>query len=89
METLYELESKLKMQLIQQLNLAEMKPEEIKTDAPLFGDGGLGLDSIDALEIIVMLEKHYGIKIKNTDKVKEIFYSVKSLAEFIFQNQKG
>ena len=88
METQQQLEGKLKTQLIRQLNLADMKPEDIKADAPLFGDGGLGLDSIDALEIIVMLEKYYGIKIQNSDKVKSIFYSVSSLAEYISQNQK-
>ncbi|MEP7168632.1 MAG: phosphopantetheine-binding protein [Bacteroidota bacterium] len=84
-----QIEEKLKSQLIEQLNLAEMKPQDIITDAPLFGEGGLGLDSIDALEIIVMMEKHYGIKILNSEKVREIFYSVKTLAEYVFQNQKS
>jgi len=88
METLQQLEEKLKIQLIQQLNLAEIKPENIVSDAPLFGDGGLGLDSIDALEIIVLIEKNYGLKIVNSEKVKEIFYSVRTLADHIYQNQK-
>ena len=88
METQHQLEENLKAQLIQQLNLAEMKPEDIKPEAPLFGEGGLGLDSIDALEIIVLIEKNYGIKILNSEKVKEIFYSVRTLAEYISQNKK-
>lgn len=88
METLQQLEEKLKTQLIQQLNLAEIKPENIVSDAPLFGDGGLGLDSIDALEIIVLIEKNYGLKIVNSEKVKEIFYSVRTLADYIYKNQK-
>ncbi len=88
METVQQIEDKLKTQLVLQLNLVEIKPEEINPEAPLFGESGLGLDSIDALEIIVMLEKHYGIKIQNTENVKNIFYSVTTLAEYIFQKKK-
>lgn len=73
---------KLKTQIIEQLNLAEVKPEDIKPDAPLFGDG-LGLDSIDALELIVLLEKHYGIKIEDPKDGKTIFQSIKTMAEYI------
>ena len=57
-----ELIEKLKRELIEELNLEEVTPEEINPDEPLFGDGGLGLDSIDALEIILILERNYGIK---------------------------
>lgn len=56
-----ELVEKLKTQLIDALNLEEISPEDIDTEAPLFGDEGLGLDSIDALEIILLLDKEYGI----------------------------
>lgn len=73
---------KLKTQIIEQLNLAEVKPEDINPEAPLFGDG-LGLDSIDALELIVLLEKHYGIKIEDPKDGKTIFQSVKTMAEYI------
>lgn len=73
---------KLKTQIIEQLNLAEVKPEDINPDAPLFGEG-LGLDSIDALELIVLLEKHYGIKIEDPKDGKTIFQSVKTMAEYI------
>jgi acyl carrier protein len=79
---------KLKVQIIEQLNLAEVKPGDIQADAPLFGDG-LGLDSIDALELIVLLEKHYGIKIQNPADGKKIFESVRTMAEFIKSNGKA
>ncbi len=84
METLiYE----LKEQIIEALNLEDLTPEQIETDAPLFGDG-LGLDSIDALEIILILEKQYGIRIANPAEAKPIFYSVRTLADYIVQNRK-
>lgn len=81
-----ELIYKLKEQIIDALNLEEMTPEDIENDAPLFGDG-LGLDSIDALELIVLLEKHYGIKLANPAEGKEIFKSVNSIAEFVSKNR--
>lgn len=79
---------KLKGQIIEQLNLVEVKPADIDPKAPLFGSG-LGLDSIDALELIVLLEKHYGIKIKNPADGKQIFESVNSMAEFIKSQGKA
>lgn len=86
--TMEELIEKLKGELIAELNLEETTPADIDAEAPLFGDGGLGLDSIDALEIILILERNYGIKIENPAQGKEIFYSVKTLAEYITANQK-
>ncbi len=83
-----ELIEKLKRELIEELNLEEITPEDINADAPLFGDGSLGLDSIDALEIILILERNYGIKIKNPAEGKQIFYSVRTLANYISENQK-
>jgi len=77
---------KLKEELIEQLNLEDMEPDEIDADAALFGDG-LGLDSIDALEIIVLLEKEYDIKIDDPREGKDIMYSVNSLAKFIESNK--
>ncbi|HAN18036.1 MAG: acyl carrier protein [Bacteroidetes bacterium GWC2_33_15] len=73
---------KIKEQVIEVLNLEEIEPQDIDTDAPLFGDG-LGLDSIDALELIVLLEKHYGIKIEDPKDGKKIFYSIRTIAEYI------
>lgn len=76
------LKEQLKKQLIAQLRLEDITPEEIDVEAPLFGDG-LGLDSIDALEIIVLLEKEYGIKLKDPKQGKEVFQSINSLAAYI------
>jgi len=76
----------LKKQIIEALNLEEMSPEEIETDAPLFGTG-LGLDSIDALELIVLLEKEYGIRLANPAEGKEIFKSVATIAEYVQKNR--
>lgn len=77
---------KLKSELIEQLNLEDMEPDEIDASEPLFGEG-LGLDSIDALEIIVLLEKEYNIKISDPREGKEIMYSVETLAKFITGNR--
>lgn len=77
----------LKKYIIEELNLEDLTPEDIDADAPLFGSG-LGLDSIDALEIILILEKYYGIKLANSAEAKPIFYSVRTLAEYIEQNRK-
>ena len=79
---------KLKTQIIEQLNLAEVKPADIDPDAALFGDG-LGLDSIDALELIVLLEKHYGIKIQDPKDGKTIFQSVRTMAAYIQSQGKS
>lgn len=81
-----ELIETLKGQIITQLNLEGMQPEEIDDDAALFGDG-LGLDSIDALELIVLLEKEYGIKIEDPKEGKKIFHSVTTLADYILANK--
>lgn len=82
-----ELVNELKLQIIEALNLDGMTPEEIDDNAPLFGDG-LGLDSIDALELIVLLEKNYGIKLANPAEGKEVFRSVAVLAEYVAHNRK-
>lgn len=78
----------LKAQIIEQLNLEDMSPINIDADDQLFGDG-LGLDSIDALELIVLLEKHYGIKIEDPKEGQKIFLSVRSIAEFITDYKKA
>lgn len=72
----------LKKKIIEVLNLEDMQPDDIDNDAPLFGEG-LGLDSIDALELIVMMERSYGIKIKDPAAGKEIFKSVNTMADYI------
>ena len=79
----------LKKQIIEVLNLEDLQPDDIDNDAPLFGETeiGLGLDSIDALELIVMMEKRYGIKVKDPSIGKEIFKSVNTMAAFIEANR--
>lgn len=83
-----ELIEKLKVQIIKQLNLEDVEPDEIDPNEMLFdADGELGLDSIDALELIVLLDKEYGIKIKNQEEGKQIFHSLTTMAEYILQHQ--
>ena len=77
---------KLKQEIIEVLNLENVKPEDIDNDAPLFGEG-LGLDSIDALELIVLMEKNYGIKLQDPAKGKEIFKSINVMADYIQKNR--
>ncbi|HIA10772.1 MAG TPA: acyl carrier protein [Flavobacteriales bacterium] len=82
-----ELINKLKAEIIEVLNLEDISPEDIEAESPLFGEGGLGLDSIDALELIVLLEKNYEIKIENPQDGKQIFFSIQSMADFITQQK--
>mgnify|MGYP003576047777 CR=1 FL=1 len=77
----------LKQQIIESLNLQGMKPEDIENSAPLFGDG-LGLDSIDSLELMVLLERNYGIKIEDAREGRNILASVDTMAEYIQANRK-
>jgi acyl carrier protein len=79
-----DLRRKLKELLIERLKFEDMTPDDIKDDDLLFA-GGLGLDSIDALEIVVMLESEFGIKVKNESAARENFRSVASLADFVEQ----
>lgn len=81
-----ELVLQLKEQIIEALNLEDVKPEDIDAAAPLFGEG-LGLDSIDALELIVLMEKNYGIKLTDPVKSKEILRSINAMAEFVAANR--
>ncbi len=78
----------LKVSIIDALNLEEMTPADIDATAPLFGEDGLGLDSIDALEIIVLLEKKYGIRLANAAEGKKIFTSVENIARYVSENRK-
>lgn len=80
------LKQELKENIIEQLNLEDVSVEEIGDNDPLFGDG-LGLDSIDALELIVMLDKDYGIKLTDPKEGKAIFESVDVMASYITANR--
>lgn len=77
----------LKEQLIEALQLEDMSADEIDDNAALFGEG-LGLDSVDAIELVIFLDNQYGIKIDNVGQSKEIFLSIKTLTDFINQNKK-
>ncbi|MBR6441840.1 MAG: acyl carrier protein [Bacteroidales bacterium] len=82
-----ELILQLKKQIIEVLNLEDVRPEDIDENAPLFGNEGLGLDSIDALELIVLMEKNYGIRLQDPNQGKEIFKSVAVMADYISKNR--
>ena len=82
-----ELINKLKQEIIAELKLEDITPDDIDADTPLFNEG-LGLDSIDALELIVLLERNYGLKIEDPKDGRKIFYSVRTLAEYITEHKK-
>lgn len=82
-----ELIKELKEEIKEALNLEEMTPEDIDENDALFGDG-LGLDSIDALELIVLLDKKYGIKLANPAEGKAIFKSIATIADYVSKNRK-
>jgi acyl carrier protein len=81
-----ELKRQLKQQIIEVLSLEEINPEDIVDSEPLFGEG-LGLDSIDALELIVLMEKNYGIRLNNPAGGKAIFASLDTMADYIAQHR--
>lgn len=80
------LKQELKERIVNALNLEDISIEDIQDSDPLFGDG-LGLDSIDALELIVLLDKEYGIKLADPKQGKEIFQSVETMAQFVAANR--
>lgn len=81
-----ELILELKQKIVEALNLEDVKPEDIDENAALFGDG-LGLDSIDALELIVLLDKTYGIRLADPKEGREIFRSIRTMAEYIINHR--
>jgi acyl carrier protein len=78
---------KLKNLIIQRLKLTDMTPEMIETDAPLFGEG-LGLDSIDALELVLGLEKEFGVSVPDAEVGKKVFQSVRTMAQYVEEQQR-
>lgn len=80
------LKQELKEKIIKTLNLEDLTPEDVNDNDPLFGDG-MGLDSIDALELIVMLDKDYGIKLSDPKEGKAIFQSIETMATYITEKR--
>ena len=81
-----ELKQQLKKQVIQFLNLTSMTPEEIGDDTPFFGEG-LALDSIDSLELIVLLHREYGISIKDPKEGRKVLVDIETMADYIGQHR--
>ena len=77
-----DLKLELKEKIIEALNLVDMTPADIEDDAPIFMEG-LGLDSIDALELMLLMEKNYGIRMSNPAEGKEVFKSINAMAEYV------
>lgn len=80
--------AKLKELLVSNLNLEGVTPDQIKDDDPLFGEG-LGLDSLDAVEIVVILQRHFAVDVKDMEQGRELFRSVNTLANYIFESKQG
>ncbi len=85
-KALFELKKELKGKLVESLSLDLNPDTDISDDEILFGTG-LGLDSLDAVEIVVLLQRNYGIEIKDSAKAREIFYSLDTLAKYIYANR--
>ena len=77
------LSDQLKTIIIEELNLEDIDPQDIGDDDPLFGEEGLGLDSLDAVELVVLVQKHFGVEIRDMDEGREALASITALADFI------
>ncbi len=84
---LAEIREKLKVLLVDQLSLDDVEPEEIEDDAELFGEG-LGLDSLDAVEIVVMLQRNFGMEVKDMEKSREVFRTISTLADYVYEKSE-
>ena len=81
---LAEIKKELKVLLVEQLSLEDITPEEIGDDMQLFGEG-LGLDSLDAVEIVVLLQRNFNLEVKDMEQSREVFTSVNTLAEYVYE----
>ncbi len=85
-QTREEICRQLKEELIENLSLEDIRPDDIKNDEILFGDEGLGLDSLDAVEIVVFLQRIWGIEIKDMEQGRKILVSINTMADYIYEN---
>ncbi len=85
-QSIDELIKELRQELVKQLNLEDILPENFDENTPLFGEG-LGLDSIDSLELVVLLDRSYGLKLKDPKEGRTVFYSIRTMAEYIYNNR--
>ena len=83
---LQKIRSDLKEMIVRDLGLEDIEPADIKDDEILFGEG-LGLDSLDGVELVVLLQRNFGIEVKNMDQGKEIFYSINTIANYVYDNK--
>lgn len=84
---LAEIREKLKVLLVDQLALDDVTPEEINDDDELFGEG-LGLDSLDAVEIVVLLQRNFGLEVKDMEKNREVFRTISTLADYVYEKSE-
>ena len=85
---LAEIREKLKVLLVDQLSLDDVTPEEIEDDSELFGEG-LGIDSLDAVEIVVMLQRNFNLEVKDMEKNREVFRTVSTLADYVYEKTEA
>lgn len=85
---LAEIKVRIKELLVSHLSLEDVRPEDIKDDEPLFNEG-LGLDSLDAVEIVVLLQRNFGLEVKDMEKGRRIFQSVNTLANYVYENTQA